>query len=58
MNCPCCGKPLIYDDTIDTELVSGQYMEKEIYYCEHCERTFLRQAYYKMVYKNDKWEEI
>lgn len=57
MNCPYCGKPLTYDDTIDTENCDKRYTEFETYYCENCKKNFLREVYWKMVYDCDKWEE-
>lgn len=55
MKYPYCGKLLTYSDTIDTEQIDEQYMEKEVYYCEHCSISFLRQVYWKMVYNGDEW---
>lgn len=57
MNCPYCGKPLTYDDTIDTEELDERYIQSEIHYCENCKKSFLRKVYWKMVYECEKWEE-
>ena len=58
MKCPYCGKPLEYIDTIDTENCDEQYTEFETHYCENCNKSFLREVYWKMVYNGEQWEEV
>ena len=57
MNCPYCGKPLTFDDTIDTEEFDEYYIQSEIHYCKNCKKTFLHKVYWKMVYECEEWEE-
>lgn len=58
MKCPYCGKPLKYANTIDTEICDEEYTEIENHYCENCNKNFLREVYWKMIYENEKWEEV
>ena len=43
--------------TIDTENYNNQYIELETYYCENCNKSFLREVYWKMVYGSEQWKE-
>ena len=58
MKCPYCRKPIEYTDTIDTENYNEQYTELETYYCENCNKVFLREVYWKLVYDSEQWKEI
>ena len=53
MKCPYCGKPLKYEDTIDTEIYNDKYIEIENHYCENCNKNFLREVHWEMIYKNE-----
>ena len=51
--CKCCGKPLEWAETYETEVgfEKGYIIEKQIWSCEHCNKDYIieKQGYIKDV---------
>lgn len=50
--CKCCGKPLEWVDTYDTEGgIDSCIIERQLWTCEHCNKDYIitKQGYIKKV---------
>jgi len=57
--CKCCGRPLEWEDTIDTLVGNGTYTERQVWNCPHCEKEYgIDQEYTLANRKITSFEEI
>ena len=54
--CPHCGEEMFFDDYIDifdteVDTLAGEYIEKAVFSCEHCEEEFNANIHYHIKFK-------
>lgn len=54
--CPHCGEEMFFDDYIDifdteVDTLAGEYIEKAVFSCNHCEEDFNANIHYHIKFK-------